>query len=57
MKKDKLYETLLSASANVGNDCILFSLGDINGHVGQLPAGYYGLYGGFCFGDRNNEGE
>lgn len=57
MENDKLYKTLLSGSANVRDDCILFSLGNINGHVDQLRAGYYGLYGGFCFGDRNAEGE
>lgn len=57
MENDKLYKTLLPGSANVRDDCILFSLGNINGHVDKLWAGYYGLYGGFCFGDRNAEGE
>lgn len=57
MANDKLYKTFLSGSANVRDDCILFSLGNINGHVDQLRAGYYGLYGGFCFGDRNAEGK
>lgn len=51
------WESLLSTSTNLSNDCILFSWGDFNGHVVLVVAGYEGLYGAFGFGDRNARDE
>ena len=51
------FESLLSTSTGVSNDCILFSWGDFNGHVVLVVAGYEGLYVAFGFGDRNARGE
>ena len=55
--KNKFYDSLLSASASVSNDCILFSCGDFSGHVVLVVAGCEGSYGAFGFGHRNTKGE
>jgi hypothetical protein len=35
----------------------LFIGGDLNGHVGSTRLGFDGVYGGFGYGSRNQEGE
>jgi hypothetical protein len=35
----------------------LFIGGDLNGHVGSTRLGFNGVYGGFGYGSRNQEGE
>jgi hypothetical protein len=34
----------------------LFIGGDLNGHVGSIRVGFNGVYGGFRYGSRNQEG-
>jgi hypothetical protein len=35
----------------------LFIGGDLNEHVGSTKVGFDGVYGGFMYGSRNQEGE
>jgi hypothetical protein len=55
--KRQFWEQLDALVSSVPISEKLFIVGDINGHVGSTRVGFDGVYGGFEYGSRNQEGE
>ena len=54
--KDSFYEDLVRIVASVPFEEMLIVGGDLNGHVGQVSAGFEGIHGGHGYGERNPDG-
>jgi hypothetical protein len=54
--KMQFWEELDELVSNVSISEKLF-IGDLNGHVGSTRVGFEGVYGGFGYGSKNQEGE
>jgi hypothetical protein len=55
--KRQFWEELNALVSSVPISEKLFLGGDLNEHVGSIRVGFDGVYGGFGYGSRNQEGE
>nr|GEY12690.1 hypothetical protein [Tanacetum cinerariifolium] len=55
-KKKRFWDALHELVRECPTDQRLIIGGDLNGHIKAVADGYTGVYGGFGFGDRNEEG-
>ncbi|KAF3625101.1 hypothetical protein FXO37_31045 [Capsicum annuum] len=55
-EKTRFWVALDEVVRSVSSSKKIVIAGDFNGHIGVLPGGYDDVYGGFGFGDRDDEG-